>query len=217
MRCSAIAELQADEDRNMKETTRPIGARLCAIALATAAICAVLGSAQAQYRWVDPDGRTVYGDSPPRDARNVQRVDARGASGEADTLAALPYESRRAAQQFPVLLYTSANCQPCDAGRDLLRARGIPYGERTVSTKEDGEALEKLGLGNRLPVMTVGRQVQREFETGAWHAALDAAGYPRAVQLPRGWPLAPVPLAPPVAEPRAAPASETPRAEQKSN
>jgi len=200
----------------MSKSRKPKTVARCVLALATVMTC-LLGTAQAQYRWVDADGRTVYGDSPPREARNVQRVDARGASGDSDALAALPYESRRAAQKFPVLLYTSADCAPCDSGRELLRARGVPYGERTVSTKEDLEAMEKLGFGNRLPVMTVGRQVQREFETNAWHAALDAAGYPRAAQLPRGWSAAAVPLVPRPAQPSAVPANEAPRTAEKTN
>jgi hypothetical protein len=177
----------------MIETIRRLPAKSGAFVLAVL-VAGFLSSAHAQYKWTDADGRTIYGDNPPREARNVQRVDARGAAGEADVFAGLPYESRRAAQTFPVLLYTTANCQACDSGRELLRARGIPYGERTISTKEDSDQLEKLGYGTRLPVMTVGRQVQREFETSAWHAALDAAGYPRAAQLPRSWPTAPVPL-----------------------
>jgi hypothetical protein len=187
-----------------------------AFALAVASTF-VPGVAEAQYKWTDAAGRTIYGDNPPRDAKNVQRIDARGASGEADALSALPFEARRAAQQFPVLLYTTLNCVPCDSARELLKARGVPYGERTVSTKEDSDQLEKLGLGNRLPVMTVGRQVQREFETGAWHAALDAAGYPRAGQLPRNWPIAPVPLTPRQAESRAAPAGEVPAVSTNTN
>jgi len=197
-------------------TTHQTGPRRGAVALALVAAC-VLGSANAQYKWTDANGRTVYGDSPPRDARNVQRVDARGASGDADTLAALPYELRRATQQFPVVLYTTPNCVPCDSARELLRARGVPYGERTVSSKEDSDQLEKLGLGNRLPVLTVGRQAQKEFETGAWHAALDAAGYPRAAQLPRSWQVTTVPLPPRPVEAPPAPASQTPPASTKNN
>jgi hypothetical protein len=188
-----------------------------AFVFAVLAAC-LSASASAQYRWTDADGRTIYGDSPPREARNVQRIDARGASGEADALAALPFESRRAAQQFPVLLYTTPNCAPCDSGRELLRARGIPYGERTISTKEDSDQLDKLGFGNRLPILTVGRQVQREFETSAWHATLDAAGYPRAAQLPRGWPTTPLPLVPPKATEVPPPADGAPPPEkQKTN
>jgi len=166
-------------------------AAACAAMLALAAT-----SALAQYKWTDATGRTVYGDNPPSDAKNVQRIDARGASGDADSLAALPFESRRSAQQFPVVLYTTVDCAPCDAGRQLLRARGVPYGERMVNSKEDLEQLTKLGFGEKLPVMTVGRQVQKEFETTAWHAALDAAGYPRAAQLPRGWSPVATPLVP---------------------
>ncbi|HXF45490.1 MAG TPA: glutaredoxin family protein [Burkholderiaceae bacterium] len=163
---------------------------LIALSLAPAFACA-------QYKWIDADGRVAYGDNPPRDARNVQRVDARGASGEADALAALPFELRRTARDFPVTLYTTRDCAPCEAARALLAARGIPYAERTVTTPHDLEALEKLGHGKRLPVLTVGRQVQREFEAGAWNALLDAAGYPRASQLPRTWQQpAPQPLAP---------------------
>lgn len=160
------------------------------------------GAALAQYKWTDATGRVVYGDNPPREATNVQRIDARGAAGDADALAALPYETRRAAQQFPVTLYTTPDCAPCDAGRQLLRARGVPYGERTVVSKEDSEALARLGHGERLPILTVGRQVQKEFETNAWHGALDTGGYPRAGQLPRGW----TPVASPLV-PKAAPSA----------
>ncbi|MCK6431379.1 MAG: DUF4124 domain-containing protein, partial [Burkholderiaceae bacterium] len=35
----------------------------------------VLGAAQ--YKWTDADGRVSYGDSPPREARNIQRIDVR--------------------------------------------------------------------------------------------------------------------------------------------
>lgn len=168
------------------------------------------GTASAQYKWTDADGRTIYGDNPPREARNVQRVDARGASGDADGLAGLPYETRRAVEQFPVVLYTTGNCAPCDAARQLLQARGVPYSERSISTKEDSDQLEKLGLGNRLPVMTVGRQAQKEFEINAWHAALDAAGYPRSGRLPRNWPTAAVPLVPRAAPAQPATANDAP-------
>lgn len=187
-----------------------------AAALVAAATLVATG-AQAQYKWTDATGRVIYGDNPPSDAKNIQKIDARGASGDADAMAALPYETRRAAQQFPVLLYITADCPPCDAGRQLLRARGVPFGERIIASKEDSEALAKLGHGERLPIMTVGRQVQKEFETGAWHAALDAAGYPRAGQLPRGWTPVAMPLAPRRAESAQPTTSDAPTAEQKKN
>jgi hypothetical protein len=44
---------------------------------AALAVLAVAGAAHAAdlYRWNDADGRVVYGDKPPKDARNVSRIE----------------------------------------------------------------------------------------------------------------------------------------------
>lgn len=164
--------------------------------------------ALAQYKWTDPDGRVVYGDNPPRDAKNIEKLGI-GAPDNSDPLRGAGYELRRAAQAHPVVLYTTADCAPCESGRQLLRARGVPYTEKTVTTQADIDALRQMGGGDQVPVLAVGRQLQKMFETNAWHALLDAAGYPRTSQLPRGWqPPAPAPLVPQpdaVAKPEAAP------------
>jgi hypothetical protein len=65
--------------------------------------------------------------------------------------------------------------------------------------------------------LTVGRQVQKEFETNAWHTTLDGAGYPRSAQLPRGWTPVATPLAPRRAETAADTARDTFAAEPKKN
>lgn len=156
---------------------------LAALALAGALVAPAL----AQYRWTAPDGSTAYGDRPPAGARNVQKVGGGPAATASDPLQGLPFELRRAAQNFPVRLYTAPGCAPCDAGREALRARGVPFEERTVGSREDLDALLRLGHSGDLPLLTVGRQAQRGFEPRAWTSLLDAAGYPAASQLPRGW------------------------------
>jgi len=167
--------------------------------------------AAAQYKWTDADGRVSYGDSPPREARNIQRIDARQDDGGNELLRGLPYALRRVAEQHPVVLYTTAPCAPCDAGRELLRARGIPYVERTVASNDDIEQLQRIAGTDHLPVLAVGRQMERSFETGAWHTLLDLAGYPRASLLTRTWqPPAPQPLTPRPAPQPAAQAATTP-------
>ena len=158
-------------------------------------------AAFAQYKWVDKDGRVGFGDNPPRDAKTVQRLDMRGGEN-VDASKDFPYELRRAAERFPVTLYSAASCQPCDLARNFLRNRGIPYAEKTVSTQNDGEELKRISGGIRLPVMTVGRQVQVPFDPDAWATALDAAGYPRGSMLPRSYqPPAPQPLTARATEP----------------
>ncbi len=171
-------------------------------------LCAIALPVAAQYKWIDADGRVSYGDSPPREARNVQRINVRVDESGDELVRGLPYALRRVAEQHPVVLYTTTPCAPCDSGRELLRARGVPYVERTVMSNDDVQALARIAGTNRLPVLAVGRQFERSFETGAWNALLDAAGYPRASLLTRAWqPPAPRPLVPPPSPPASTPAS----------
>jgi glutaredoxin len=160
----------------------------------------------AQYKWVDATGRSNYGDNPPRDARNVQRVDAPSAPVDNQALAGLPFELAHATQRFPVTLYTTRDCAPCAEARTVLRARGVPYREMTVNSTEDFEAFRRLGGTNQFPALGVGRDMLMNLDRDRWNTQLDAAGFPRD-QLPQGW-RAPAPRAlymapppPPPAEP----------------
>jgi len=164
----------------------------------------------AQYKWTDHDGVVSYGDQPGKDAEHVERLGNVLAPADAarDALARLPFEIRKAAQDFPVVLYAGNECQPCDAGRDFLKSRNVPYSERSVATREDAVAFEKaMGGSHLLPALKVGRQVLRGFDSGAWSEALATAGYPRDIPLPRDWTWpAATPLAPP---PNPAPPPDT--------
>jgi glutaredoxin len=169
-------------------------------------------AAQAQYKWTDRDGQVSYGDQPAKDAEHVERIGA--VSGPADVnsdaLAGLPYEIRKAAHDFPAVLYAHADCPPCDTARAFLRARNIPYTERLINGPEDIEAFRKLGGSNTIPALSVGRQMLRGFEAGAWSEALASAGYPRDLPLPRDWQWAvATPLVPPPPPPAPAAADDS--------
>ncbi len=182
-------------------------------------LSAVLPCAAQQYKVVGADGSITYTDRPP--ATSTLRITpigkTPGASAAATAAAKfdpnLPVELRQLTQRYPVTLYTTANCQPCDAGRLWLAQRGVPYNERSVLTAEDEQALAVLVGGRSVPSLTIGAQPVRGFAEADWMAYLDAAGYPREGKLPRGWqPPAVTPLteaAPRPAEPR--PASNPPR------
>jgi hypothetical protein len=131
----------------------------------------------------------------------------------------MPFELRRAVENFPVTLYTGLNCTPCDAGKALLSSRGVPFIEKTIDTQADINALKTRNLGDQLPVLNVGSRTIKGFEAEEWEAALNFASYPKTTQLPRGYknpsatPLVP-PAAPqtsPTSDPgQAAPANPTP-------
>ena len=166
---------------------------------------AVASPAFGQYKWVDASGRTSYGDNPPRDARNVQRVDAPSGEAGNPALAGLPFELARAAERFPVVLYTTRDCGPCAEARTVLRARGVPYTEMTVNSAEDFQEFRRVGGTNQFPALGVGRDLLMSLDQDRWNSQLDAAGYPRS-QLPAGW-RAPSPRALYVAPPPPPPAA----------
>jgi glutaredoxin len=153
----------------------------------------------AQYKWVDADGHVTYGDQPPKEARKLEQLGpVNGSIDTVDALAGLPYEIRRAARDFPVTLFARDDCHVCDDARAYLRAHGVPYAERSVITRGDIEAFRRLGGGEQLPAVQIGRQVLQGYEPVAWGEALANAGYPQGIALPRTWrwsaasPLAPV-------------------------
>lgn len=164
--------------------------------LASLALACCCAPALAQYKVVAPDGRVTYTDRPPADASlKVQELGRRAAAPEAPAASALPLDLQRLSSRFPVTLFTSTECAPCDAGREMLRQRGVPYTERQIISNDDIDALERTVGGRTLPALTVGGQALRGFAAGDWASYLDAAGYPRESRLPAGWaPPAPTPL-----------------------
>jgi len=196
----------------------PLLAPLAALAAALMAVCL---PASAQYKVIGSDGSVTYTDRPP--VTGNARVTQLGRSDEpAETAptagtasAGLPFALRQLAARFPVTLYTSSECPPCDAGRRLLQQRGIPYTERSVQSQDDAAALERAVGGRTVPALTVGSQALRGLSETDWMGYLDAAGYPRQSQLPPNWrPPAATPLvahiAPSVRSPAPTPAPPAP-------
>jgi glutaredoxin len=144
----------------------------------------------ALYKVVAPDGTVTYTDRPPpastgRPVPLGGRND--GASDVAAALASLPLELRQVTTRYPVTLYSSTDCAPCESARRLLASRGIPYVERRVVNEDDAEALNRLTGGRSVPTLTIGTQALRGFADSDWHSYLDAAGYPRESRLPRSY------------------------------
>lgn len=161
---------------------------LAATAMSTAvAALFVTMPAHALYKVVGPDGKITYTDQPNVSTQNkVQTVSGNGSV--ANDAGALPYELRQAVSRYPVTVFVATDCSPCDAGKQLLRQRGIPYTEKVISTNEDGEALKRITGESRLPALTVGAQIVRGWQSEEWTSYLDAAGYPKQSQLPPTFP-----------------------------
>lgn len=155
---------------------------LVAAALLLGVLATPWAMAQGVYRIVGPDGRVSYSDQPPPPSANAKPV--AGVSAGASSSVQLPPELRQAAGRYPVTLYTGNDCIPCNNGRNMLNARGIPYTEKTVNSADDGAAFKRLSNTNSLPLLTIGSQQVKGYSDKEWNQYLDAAGYPKQSVLP---------------------------------
>lgn len=169
------------------------------------------------YKVVGPDGKVTYTDKPPA-ATAIKAPD--GSTGGGGTAAAggFPYETRQAMAKYPVTLYAAKNCGPCDAARQALRQRGVPFNEYSIGTDADMNALQARFGEPTAPVITIGGQTLKGYSASNVASYLDAAGYPAQAHLtgyswPAATPLVPLRAAP--AAPAPAPVASTPSPEPK--
>jgi glutaredoxin len=151
-----------------------------------AALLVAASSAAAQmYRWTDQTGKTHFTDTPPpASARNVQRRSGGAAAEDSDNQAE-PYSLQMARKKHPVKLYSTPGCgAACDEARKLLNSRGVPFAEVSVASESAIAELKNVVGSASVPALVVGGRVQKGFEEGAYHSALDSAGYPKAGILP---------------------------------
>lgn len=154
--------------------------------LMLAAGLAVAEHGHALYKVVGPDGKVTYTDRMPTEGK-VSPIGG-AAPAPAPEVAAMPIELRQATSRYPVTLYTTTGaCEPCDAARQLLRQRGVPYAEKQVMSPEDGDALQRLSGGRDVPMLSIGAQMLRGLAADVWNQYLDSAGYPRESKLPAGY------------------------------
>ena len=132
--------------------------------------------AAAQFKWTGPDGKVIYSDSPPPPgvtASTLAGPAAAKSDGKQNLAGLAPI-----AAKYPVVLYTTSDCSPCQQARSYLTARGIPFSEKTIKTPADADAFRAAGLTElRFPTLGVGREHNTGFEQSQWSSLLDAAGY----------------------------------------
>lgn len=169
--------------------------RTCSLLLL---LCAASAHAQL-YRWVGPDGKVTYSDTPP--PKTAKQVETKSLTSSSVNTADFPFELAEAVRNSPVTLYTTRDCPPCEDARQFLNGRGVPYKEKTVNTPEDINLFRQISTDNQLPLLTVGRAKERGYEPGAWRNVLTNAGYPESSKLPKSYRNPPAEAAAPAPKP----------------
>ena len=78
-----------------------------------------------------------------------------------------------------VKLYTNWECKDaCDGARKLLAERKVQYQEVNVDSEERIDELEQVSGGLSVPVLVIGKAVQKGFSPGTYHRLLNDQGFP---------------------------------------
>ena len=134
--------------------------------------------AQGMYRWIDNNGRVHYSDKPPTET--AKKTEERRLGANVVETSGPDYAMREAAKNFPITLYVAPNCEtPCAQARELLTKRGVPFSEVNVIDEKTRGQLKQASGDTQVPVLVVGREVTKGFESSLFNATLDTAGYAR--------------------------------------
>lgn len=162
---------------------------------------AIPAQAAQLYRWVDDKGRVEWRDTPPPANAKAKKVEQRTVGGSTIETSTMPYSVQQAVRNFPVTLYISNCGEGCDKARAHLTRRGVPFTQK--NPQDDVDAYKKLTNGGmEVPLLFVGNDRLKGYESGAWDSALNTAGYPSA---PAPGYTAPKPAAAPAPKPVAPP------------
>ena len=83
----------------------------------------------------------------------------------------------------PVKLYTNFECKdPCAAARKLLAERKVRFQEVDVDTDADVQELQKVSGGESVPVLVIGKVVQKGYDPATYQRLLDEAGFPKLAE-----------------------------------
>lgn len=134
-------------------------------------------SAGEYFRWIDANDKVHYGEKPPADAKHVDAIKFPVIESQGEYI---PYETRRAQQNFPVTLYVAENCTDyCDMARSLLHKRGIPFSEKVLKTQDEFNSFKALSGNDSVPTLLIGKTYLKGYLAEQWHSELDLAGYPK--------------------------------------
>jgi glutaredoxin len=127
------------------------------------------------YKWVDEYGNVTYKDTPPTD-ENIKYKEKDISGG--NTVEGSGADE--AAEKFPVVMYSTPSCSPCNAAKAYLQSRGVPFQDKNVEGNGDlQQELKKKAGEISVPTILIGSKVMKGYVQSLLAGELDAAGYPK--------------------------------------
>jgi glutaredoxin len=150
------------------------------ITLACSALLLILASplslAITVVECVDADGNSSFRDKCPvgMAIKGTKKLPGKRANVDASPTA------QDAMREFPVVLFTTPDCEACELVRDQLDGRDVAYTEKDATTDRviQGELAAVTGGALTVPTVTVGTQKFTGYSRNDLKSALTEAGYP---------------------------------------
>ena len=153
------------------------------VAFALACVAAMAPPAPAQvYKWTGPDGRTHYGDSPPKEATKQELkigVQSFGGPAEVDTwtrvLKRPPAVDTSKPRSTAITMFSTSWCPHCKRAKAYFAQKGVGYREVDIEASDQGRReFEEYG-GKGVPLIIVGERRMRGFDPGTMDQMLASA------------------------------------------
>ena len=134
-------------------------------------VLSVSAASAGMYKWVDANGKTHYSDRPP--AKNVQQksISAETYSDvevRAIDASIFQYESKDAAGNKRVVMYSAEWCGVCKKAKAYFDANDIAFSELDIDKSAKARRdYEKLGARG-VPVILVGKQRMNGFSASGF-------------------------------------------------
>ena len=119
------------------------------------------------YKWIDANGKTVYGSKPPKNAQ-LKEIKGNISSFTSVSVESFKYDPKlitpEQARSKTVIMYSTSWCGYCKKAARHFRKNNIPFKEYDIEkSKSAAKAYKKLN-GRGVPVILVGKKRMNGFD-----------------------------------------------------
>lgn len=125
------------------------------------------------YKWIDANGKTVYGNKPPQDAQ-LKEIKGNISSFSSVSVESFKYDPKLITsgkgKSKTVIMYSTSWCGYCKKAARHFRKNNIPFKEYDIEkNKQAAKAYKKLN-GRGVPVILVGKKRMNGFNAKRFDA-----------------------------------------------
>ena len=122
------------------------------------------------YKWIDKNGKTHYGDSPPDNAK-LRKITGNVSSFTSVSVEPFVYDPKNITKRTAsksVVMYSTSWCGYCKKAARHFRQNKIPFTEYDIEKNEKAAREYKKLKGRGVPLILIGDQRMNGFSAGTF-------------------------------------------------